>query len=195
MTKDSGLKKEILNKGWALLKKNGRDSLRIRELSKMCDCSVGTVYNLFANIDEIVLHLNSRSLDKMYTSIHRAMEKEIEGKKGLEEVFHAIGKAYMQFGMKNPNLWRSIFENLPIDPIPEWYRENVQKGIQIVEKKVQDVFGIKPKKSTQFVNFFWAAMHGMTSIMLNKKMDVVSKPIREKYFVSYVDSCLHGFLS
>ncbi len=65
----SELRKKILDLGWATLEKQGGGALRIRDLAKGCGCSIGTVYNTFQGIDEIVLRLNVRSLNILYGGI------------------------------------------------------------------------------------------------------------------------------
>jgi len=195
MVKDAGLKKDILENGWAILNQNGREALRMRELANLSDCSVGTVYNLFENLNEIILKLNLRSLDKMYAALHHELKVEIEKKSNLHVVFQKMGRAYIAFGMKNPKLWRSLFESLPINPLPEWYREKVQQGLLVIEGTIHNVFGLEKEKANQLVSFFWAAMHGMTSIMINRKMEALNEEASERYVISYIDHCLRGFIT
>jgi len=91
-------------------------------------------------------------------------------------------------------MWKSLFESLTVDLLPDWYREKVQEGIQFIKNTIQRAFGLQAEKANQTVNFFWTAMHGITSIMLNKKMEVVSEAVHEEYSDSYIDHCLKGFL-
>ena len=194
MVKDAGLKKDILENGWAILNQNGREALRMRELAKLSDCSVGTVYNLYENLNEIILRLNVRSLDQMYGVLHQEMRKEIECGSNLHEVFHKMGKAYISFGLRYSKLWCSLFESVPIDPMPEWYKEKAQNGLFIIEAAVQKKFGLSEGKANQLVNFFWAAMHGMTSILINRKMEALNESATEAFVTSYIDHCLRGFI-
>jgi len=186
MIKQKNLKTDILDRGWKILSEKGRESLRLRDLAKESGCSVGTIYNLFHNLDEIVLRLNIRSLDIMYSSLH----KELNHEGSLEEVLNKLGKAYVQFGMKNPLIWKSLFENLAIVPFPQWYREKVDGGIEVIEKTLEKTYGLDAKKAHRIVSFFWAAIHGMTSTMLNKKMEEVD----EAYLNSYIDHCVRGIV-
>ena len=194
MTKNANLKTDILENGWRILVEKGRDALRLRDLAKENGCSVGTIYNLFENLDEIVLHLNLKCLDKMYSTLHQELTKEIQSQATLHEVLHKLGKTYIRFGLENPWMWKSLFENLAIDPLPAWYRDKVQAGIQFIEKAIQKAYGLQAEKASRIVSFFWAAMHGMTSIMLNKKMEVVIEAVQEESVASYIDHCLKGFL-
>lgn len=190
MTKQATLKSEILNIGWKILTEKGREALRLRDLAKKGGCSVGTIYNLFENVDEIVLRLNLKCLDMMYGSLHREMNQGIQKGEDLKGVLRRMGKAYLTFGMKHPLLWKSLFENLAIDPFPKWYREKVDGGIEEIECAIVKSYGLKAGKAAQIVGFFWAAIHGITSIMLNKKRGQFD----ETYLNAYIDHCLKGFI-
>lgn len=194
MVKDINLKTKVLDNGWKILTQKGREALNIRDLAKQSGCSIGTIYNLFENLDEIVLLLNLRCLEKLYGGLHSEMKQAIQEKGNLHTVFQKLGKSYIRFGMENPKLWKSLFENLAIDPLPSWYRETVRAGIKVAEQTIQNTFGLKEEKIVRMVSFFWAAMHGMTSIMLNKKMEVIDEAIDEAYVTAYIESCLCGFV-
>lgn len=190
MTKQTSLKTEILNVGWKVLTEKGREALRLRDLAKKGGCSVGTIYNLFENVDEIVLRLNLKCLDLLYGSLHREMERGIKKGEGLKEVLRQMGKAYLRFGMEHPLLWKSLFENLALDSSPEWYREKVDRGIEEIEKAIVKSYGLEADKATEIVSFFWSAIHGITSIILNKKRGQFD----EAHLNSYIDHCLKGFI-
>ncbi len=194
MVKDAGLKKDILENGWAILNQNGREALRMRDLAKLSDCSVGTVYNLYENLNEIILRLNVRSLDQMYGALHQEMRKEIEVGSDIHNVFQKMGKVYISFGLRHPKLWRSLFESVPIEPMPDWYKEKAQNGLYVIEAAVQKKFGLSEGEANQLVNFFWAAMHGMTSILINRKMEALNESATEAFVTSYIDHCLRGFI-
>jgi|JI10StandDraft_1071094.scaffolds.fasta_scaffold376311_1 AcrR family transcriptional regulator len=190
MTKHTSLKTEILDIGWKVLQEKGREALHLRDLAEKGGCSVGTIYNLFENVDEIILRLNLKCLDLMYRSLHREMEKGIEKGEDLKGTLRRTGKAYLKFGMEYPFLWKSLFENLTVDPLPEWYQKKVEGGIEEIERAIVESYGLKSDRATEIVSFFWSAIHGITSIMLNKKRGQFD----EAYLNSYIDHCLKGFV-
>ena len=91
------LRSKILDLGWNVLETG--TGLRIRDLAKGCGCSIGTVYNVFEGMDEIVLRLNARSLDILYDGILKALEEEDDLKSGVR----AMGGAYMRFAKEHLN--------------------------------------------------------------------------------------------
>lgn len=190
MIKSAQLKRDILDIGWDVLAKEGREALRMRDLATKSGCAVGTLYNLFENLEEIVLLLNGRYLDTLYGSLHCQMREGIERKESLTVLLKRLGKTYFLFGIDTPLVWKSLFENISMDGVPKWYREKVEQGTLEIEKTLVKAYGLEKEKSRQLVHFFWAAMHGMTAIILNKKGEEMDLSILD----TYMDQCLRGFI-
>ncbi|QVL57787.1 MAG: TetR/AcrR family transcriptional regulator [Simkaniaceae bacterium] len=182
------LRKKILNLGWGVLETG--TGLRIRDLAKGCGCSIGTVYNLFEGMDEIVLRLNAKSLDILYGGILKALEGENDLKSGVR----AMGASYTQFAKDHPHRWKMLFENESVERAPQWYLDVVNAKLREIESELVRRFYLKMEEAMKLVGFFWAAIHGITSIMLNKKMRVVEGIIKEEDLDAYVDHCLMGMI-
>ena len=184
----SALRTKILDLGWGVLETG--TGIRIRDLAKGCGCSIGTVYNVFEGMDEIVLRLNARSLDILYEGILKALEGEDDLKSGVR----AMGAAYMVFAKKHPHRWKMLFENESLEKAPQWYLDVVNAKLREIESELVRRFYLKMEEAMKLVGFFWAAIHGITSIMLNKKTRVVEGIIKEEDLDRYIDHCLLGMI-
>ena len=186
----SELRRKILDLGWGVLEKQGGNALRIRDLAKGCGCSIGTVYNAFEGMNEIILRLNVRSLNILYGGILEALEKA----GGLKEAVRSMGAAYVRFAKEHPYRWKLLFENEWVEGVPEWYLDEVNMKLRELEAELVRRFYLKMEEAMKLVGFFWAAIHGITSIMLNEKMRVVEGIIKEEDLDAYVDHCLMGMI-
>ena len=184
----SELRSNILDLGWDILETG--TGLKIRDLAKGCGCSIGTVYNIFEGMDEIVLRLNARSLDILYGQILEALE----GEDDLKSAVRAMSGAYMQFAKEHPHRWKMLFENESVERAPKWYLDVVNAKLREIETELVRRFYISMEEAMKLVGFFWAAIHGITSILLNKKTRVVKDIIREADLDAYVDHCLMGMI-
>ena len=45
------------------------------------------------------------------------------------------------------------------------------------------------------VGFYWTSIHGMSGILLNKKMEMVAELFKEDYLELYVEYCLNGLFT
>jgi AcrR family transcriptional regulator len=85
----------------------GLAGLKTRELAREIGCANGAVYNLVADIDELILRVGSRTLGRLDASL---TEAESGGAASAVEALVRIAIAYCDFAAENTGLWaRSLF--------------------------------------------------------------------------------------
>ncbi len=100
--------------------REGLGGLTARRIAAEVGCSVGTLYNVFGNMDSLILHLNGTTLDALYDEMKKVGETADSA-----STVQALTVKYLEFTRKNLNLWNVIFEHSwPKDyPIPDLYRD------------------------------------------------------------------------
>lgn len=191
MTKEN-LKTKVFDSAWAIVEKEGIARLNMRNLAKLSDCSLGSIYNCFENFESLQLHINAAFLNELFSALKKVTDKGIEERMRLPEIFRELGKTYIEFGNKNKYLWKALFENFPTEQLPEWYQKQTQRGIDQICSKLSKQFKVPEKEMKSKVGFFWASIHGMSAIILNRKMEMVSELFKETNLDSYIDYCLQG---
>ena len=63
------LREMILDAAGTLIKSGGLSGLSAREIARIIGYSPGTLYNVYANLDDIVLHVEARVLDTMLVAL------------------------------------------------------------------------------------------------------------------------------
>jgi AcrR family transcriptional regulator len=86
----------------------GLAGLRTRELAREIGCANGAVYNLVADMDELILRVGSRTLHRLDALL---TEAESEGSASAGETLVRIAQAYCDFATENIGLWRALFEH------------------------------------------------------------------------------------
>jgi len=190
--KKERLKKKLFESAWQIVESEGLEKLNIRKLAKRSSCSVGSVYNAFGNFQELQLCLNAKVLSILYESLNQALEKGINEKKSLREVFLGMGLAYIEFGQNNLFLWKSLFEYLPFETTPDWYVSHTRRGIERICDRLSEFFRIEQDQTKQIVGFFWASIHGVSAIFLNNKMKMVSELFSSNSLDPYINYCFEG---
>lgn len=191
MKKDR-LKKHLFESAWQIVETEGIDKLNARKLAKRCNCSVGSIYTTFDNFQDLQLNLNAKILSMLYASLINAFEIGIQNEKSLREIFKGMGRAYIDFGQNNLLLWKSLFEYLPFESIPNWYVKHTREGIYNICERVSSCFGLSEDTAKQIVGFFWTSIHGISAIFLNQKMKMVSELFDPNKIDDYVEYCLDG---
>ncbi|NGX45611.1 MAG: hypothetical protein K940chlam2_00767 [Chlamydiae bacterium] len=190
--KKEKMKQRIFDSAKQIVKREGMSQLNVRKIAKLSDCSLGSIYNAFDNFSELQLHINADILSDLFLALSKVIENGTLAKKPMREIFKDLGFAYIEFGQKNTMLWKSVFEHFPQKEIPKWYKKRAQEGIYAICAKIADFFDLPEKEVKHMVGFYWTSIHGMSGILLNKKMEMVAELFKEDYLELYVEYCLNG---
>lgn len=157
---------------------NGLSGLNARFVARSIGCSVGTLYNIFKNIDFLVFEVNLNTL----TQLHEALTTAIESKNSPEQAIHAIAQTYIQFSMNHQNLWLTLFEHRFSNPanVPQDYKEKRGFLFQLLETQFAL---LNPSISKQAIAIearaFWAGVHGICSLYHNDKLSDDGQAIQD----------------
>jgi AcrR family transcriptional regulator len=190
--KNEKLRKRVFETAWQIVESEGMGELNVRKLAQMSSCSLGSIYNAFGSFQELQLHINATILARLYHILDETSEQGIKEGKSLQAVFRDLGLAYINFGQKNRLLWKALFEYFPSEPVPEWYGKHAREGIYLICARLSEAFGLPEAEAKRIVGFFWAAIHGVSAILLNRKMEMVAELFNEGSLPAYVEYCLDG---
>lgn len=192
--KKETLATKIFQSAWNIVEEEGMPRLNVRKVAKRAQCSLGALYNSYENFDTLQIHINAKVLENLFAKLYQALETAIEQKKDLRQAFTVLGHAYIEFGNLHPFLWKGVFEHFPTHPMPDWYGEKARAGIYRICDRIAEHFGLSKKEARIKVGYFWASVHGIGAISLNRKMDMVSDLFQEQSLDTYIDYCLEGLI-
>src|SRR5215475_13866315 len=97
----------------------GLSGLKSRELAAEIGVANGAVFNLVADMDELILRVGSRTLARLDSAL---TEAEGRGGPSPAETLVRIAVAYCDFAAENLDLWRALFEHRMAHgrDVPEW---------------------------------------------------------------------------
>ncbi|MCX7097280.1 MAG: TetR/AcrR family transcriptional regulator [Methylococcales bacterium] len=111
------LKALVLDAAEALVVEAGFSALNLRQIAMDIGYTVGSVYMVFVNRADLVMHINARTLDAIAANLQAV---QASGPPSIE----ALAKAYLHYVSKNFNRWCMIFDyqSLTDTQIPDWYQ-------------------------------------------------------------------------
>lgn len=192
MIKKDKLRKKVFESAWQIVASKGIEHLNARSLARESLCALGSIYNAFGSFDDLQLHINAKTLTLLYQLLNEITVRGINEDKSLRALFRDLGHAYIDFGLKNLSLWKALFEYFPNESIPEWYRKHAREGIYQICKQISEAYQISETESKHLVGFFWASIHGVSAILLNRKMEMVAELFNTDNLHPYVEYCLNG---
>jgi AcrR family transcriptional regulator len=155
-----------------IVERDGYRGLTARNVADFVGYSPGTIYNLFGNLDDMIVHLNGRTLDDLHDQL---AEIPFTGTPSTD--FHALLDRYLAFLHANKNLWRTLFEfTLPEgQEAPDWYARKVHRLMSVVERALAPLFGEnEAAERGNATRVLWAGLHGITSLSDGGKLQVVT---------------------
>ena len=142
--------------------KEGLTGLSARRVAREIGYSIGTIYNLFEDFDDLILHVNGETLDRLY---ERCAAEPLDT--GPEHALRSLASAYIEFVQDNPRLWSLLFEYRSLHPGPlrEWYNEKFALLFALMDKAMVPLF--PPGREAEMrhsARVLRASLHGMCSL-------------------------------
>jgi AcrR family transcriptional regulator len=168
------LRELIIQAATDIVERDGLAGLSAREIAKRIGYSPGTLYNVFDNLDDLLLTIEARLLDRL---TERLAETDASGTPA--ERVRRLTKTYVAFTQERPKLWNLLIEHrMPLgEDIPGWYRTKLEALLVPLEEALAPlVDGADPSANRRAARTLWASVHGMTSLSTAQKLAPVTGP-------------------
>lgn len=178
----------ILNAAYEILETEGFQKISTRKIATKIGYTVGTLYNVFQNLEDIFIHLNARTLD---TLIKKLSEVDITNIK-------ALAYAYVQFSQENFNAWSLLFE-YQFDEntqFPRWYQPKVDSLLAIVANSLKDLTQkCTLEKTKESIIVIWSSIHGICILSSRGKLSKTGASDPKALIDNLIDNYLKGLLA
>jgi AcrR family transcriptional regulator len=182
----------VLDAAQEIIEAHGLAGLSAREIARRIGYSPGTIYNLFANLDDVVLEVEARVLDALERRLGEAQQASDSASDGDRLI--RIGRAYLAFAQERPRLWNLLFEHhIPAGAEPPWYRQKLEGLSAQIEHALAPWFapGSEPERQ-RAARALWAGVHGITSLSTADKLSVVTRETAGRLVDDLVATYLAG---
>ena len=181
------LRQMILDAATGLIDREGPAGLSARAVARKIGYSVGTLYNLFDDLDDLVWQVNGRTLDSLEANLAASATGS-----GAEQRVRRLAQTYLDFVTTYPKRWALVLENRSsgAEP-PRWYRERIHKLFELAEMALADYFPPDAADARrQSAHVLWA---GLTGIALLRETTSLPSDIEPATLVAaLVDTHLAG---
>jgi AcrR family transcriptional regulator len=170
----------------------GLAGLKTRDLAREVGVANGAVYNLVADMDELILRVGSRTLMRLDAALTAA---ESKGPVAPNEILVRIALAYCDFAAENLELWRALFEHRMErgKPIPEWAVEEQMNLFRHIYRPLAALFPNRtPEELGVTARSLFSSVHGMVSLGLEQKLIAVPIAVLRREIATIVKATLTG---
>jgi AcrR family transcriptional regulator len=182
------LRENIIQAATAIVQQHGLEGLSAREIAKKIGYSPGTIYNVFENLDDLLLTIESRLLDQL---ADRLAKTDPSGTP-QQRLRRLVGN-YYAFTQESPKLWNLLTEHrIPAGrEVPEWYRTKLESLQVPMEEAITPLFGTADvAASKRAARTLWASVHGMTALSTADKLS----PVTDHSGASLIDDLVSTYL-
>ena len=166
------LRELILAAATELIDETGLSGFSARAIARRIGYSAGTLYNVFSDLDELILTVELRLLDQL---AHRLADVP----KSADPVRHLcdLGAAYFAFTQEQPRLWNLLLEHhMPTGwQVPPQFQARLEAVSHEVERAIAPLAGSEDAvQLNRSARVLWAAIHGITSLATAEKLTNVN---------------------
>ncbi|MEM7121659.1 MAG: TetR/AcrR family transcriptional regulator [Pseudomonadota bacterium] len=155
-----------------IIREDGLSALTARRVAHAIGYSPGTLYNVFDDLDDLIVHMNGRTLDALYDDLMQVAKTDDPARD-----LKALLAGYLAFLDGNRNLWGVLFEHrLSGDAaLPDWYLQKIDQVLGLIEttlaRRLPDLDRDNLKDAARIL---WASLHGICSLSGSGKLQIVS---------------------
>ena len=163
------LREQILEAATRLLVETGdEDAVSIRAVADAVGVTPPSIYLHFADKNELIFAICERYFDRLG-------QATMEAGAGSEDPIERVvlqGRAYIRFGLENPEPYRVLFMRKPsATPLPFQYEKILESsGFANLVQAVSDAIeaGRLDGDPMLVAIYLWSAVHGLTSLLISK---------------------------
>jgi AcrR family transcriptional regulator len=189
------LRSDLILAAERMIASRGLAGLKTRDLAREIGCANGAVYNLVADVDELILRVGSRTLLRLDEALSAA---ESAGEPSPQQTLVRIAISYCDFAAANLQLWRALFEHrMATDKtVPDW---SVDDQMRLFRHIYQPLAALFPQRSPEELSItarsLFSAVHGMVALGLEQKLVAVPLPALRMEIAGLVRAMIDGLIA
>ena len=170
----------------------GFQSLTARKVASNIGYTVGTLYHVFRNFDDLIIHLNAKTIDEMAALIQQNTRR----KRNPENRIRAMAEFYVKYATDHPDRWRLVFEHQAPRglPTPVQMKERRDVMFEMVADNLREISpGRMPQQVDHTATALWSGIHGICILALTGKLYLGGAFSMVKLIDTLIDSVLNEF--
>jgi AcrR family transcriptional regulator len=178
----------ILTSTRDILETDGLKALSAREIAKKIGYSAGTLYNVFENLDDLLLTVQALTLEDAVKALN-GVEKNGDARRHVED----LAQCYIAFAISNRRLWNLLFQHhLPLEKsVPKSIDDGFDAAVLAFSEALSPLMaGQSTAMIEQRARALWTGVHGISAVVVSDKTRPVSPETAKGYVHSFVDGLL-----
>lgn len=160
----------ILEAAERIVEEEGMAGLTMRKIASAIGYTVGSLYLIYKNQDQLIMAVNAQTIDAM----RKRLGEAIQGDMKPEQAVQALATAYIDYAQNNIHRWHMAFEHrLPEgESTPQWISNRVEEmftDVMVILGQILPHMDETMLRAT-FLGY-WSMVHGLCSLALTGRLD------------------------
>ena len=184
---------DLIVKSREIIKDKGVENLTARKLAEYSGYVVGTIYNRFKSMDELVMWENCLTLDELYENL-----KNVEMTSDAYVNLNRLLEKFVEFVLDNKNLWFTLynfhFKNV-MESFTVFYLRRILKIVKLLENNLCKLFNkVSADERKVSTEVLFVSLFALSSLLTTEKefVRLEKKYVARVLFNTYLGgmSCL-----
>jgi len=168
------LKALALRAAGDIVAESGAAALSMREVARRIGYTVGALYLVFTNLDDLIVHLNEQTIIELRASLERIRGRPSQPAQNLR----LLVAAYLGFALLHTARWRLVFEHRLPDgqKAPPTYAGHTAAIFVLVSDRLREAGVTKDEAATaELATALWSGAHGICMLAVTGKLQVATQ--------------------
>lgn len=167
------LRNRLIDIADAWIAEDGMARIKARPLAAEAGCAIGAIYNVFSDLNELVMEVNSRTFARLGKDVG---EKGQDPDLAPTEALTRLAMAYLEFARNHPKAWRTLFDLRLTDDmdVPQWYLDELKQMFVFIAGPVARLYPELDEKEVELMSrALFSAVHGIVTLGLENRISGV----------------------
>ncbi|MCF6232072.1 MAG: TetR/AcrR family transcriptional regulator [Rhodobacteraceae bacterium] len=172
------LRERLTDAAHIRIERDGFRALRARDLARDAGCALGAIYNVFNDLNAIVLAVNGITFRRLGATVAQSVKGADTQSPNQRLIL--MSTAYLHFASTHNNLWRAVFDiQMSLDgPVPEWYVVELAKLFEHISAPLAEIFPDRDAEGLDLMTrTLFSSVHGIVLLGLERRISGV--PVEE----------------
>lgn len=186
------LRQLILDSARSIIEEDGLVGLSARLIARRIEYSAGTLYNVFENLDDLLLTIQIEMLADAVEGL-----KKVRREGQPRQYVEGLARAYIDFALTHKRTWNLLFQHqLPNGhAVPSELHKYVNELIAVVTAALQPMMPRAPASEVdRAARVLWAGIHGISAIAVTDKSPTMTSETAHAYGEDMIEAILEGVL-
>lgn len=174
-----------------VLAEEGLAAVQARRITSEADCAVGTLYNIYGDLDALIVCVHERTLRLLGASLEIASRGAARA--APADRLMALALAYRDFAVVHRHRWKALFQHVLPDgqEVPASYEAQQGELLGLIERCLADHVADAGELRTAARSLFGSA-HGIITLALEGKLGGATDAELEAQLRFLVESTARG---